>query len=181
MQMYWTFNCFLRLLIYIPPLPQVTFKSWILTSKKKGPSCPNWVQGFRWFGQCPKENIFFLLMSSLMYCTLYCPACSSSLELALLFRNRSLDPRSKARTTPALTWCRRQLKSQNPGSTKSLSQYRSFAYLWTHFDFVSLSDGFRSSNKSTCDFVRDKRDLIPMLHNGHIGRIWSLPTRQLDT
>ena len=29
---------------------------------KKGPSCPNWGQGaggFRWFRQCPKENVFF--------------------------------------------------------------------------------------------------------------------------
>ena len=36
--------------------------------KKRGPSCPNWGQGggFRWFGQCPKENVFFLLMSSLI-------------------------------------------------------------------------------------------------------------------
>ena len=81
--------------------PQVTLKSWILTSEKKDQVARIGVRGgFRWFGQCPKENIFFLLMSSLMYCTLYCPACSSSLELALLFRNRSLDPRSKARTTP---------------------------------------------------------------------------------
>ena len=30
-------------------------------SEKKGPSCPNWGHGggFRWFGQCPKENVFF--------------------------------------------------------------------------------------------------------------------------
>ena len=29
--------------------------------KKRGPSCANWGQvgGSRWFGQCPKENIFF--------------------------------------------------------------------------------------------------------------------------
>ena len=40
-----------------------------LTSEKRGPSCPNWGDGggFRWFGQCPKENVFFLLMSSLSY------------------------------------------------------------------------------------------------------------------
>ena len=36
----------------------------------------------------------------LMYCTLYYPACSSSLGLALLFGYRNLDPRSRARTTP---------------------------------------------------------------------------------
>ena len=36
----------------------------------------------------------------LMYRTLYYPACSSSLGLALLFGYRSLDPRSRARTTP---------------------------------------------------------------------------------
>ena len=35
--------------------------------KKRGPSCPNWGQGgvFRWFGQCPKENVFFSLRPSL--------------------------------------------------------------------------------------------------------------------
>ena len=70
MPMYWTFNCFFRLLIYLPPLPtflQVTLKSWILTSEKKEPSCPNWGKwgGVWWFGQCPKENVFFSLMSSL--------------------------------------------------------------------------------------------------------------------
>ena len=65
MPMYWTFNCFLNL----PFSPQVTFKSWILTSEKKGPSCPNWGQGggFRWFGQCPKESVFFALMSYLKW------------------------------------------------------------------------------------------------------------------
>ena len=39
--------------------------------KKRGPSRRNWGQGggrgFRWFGQCPKENVFFLLMSSITF------------------------------------------------------------------------------------------------------------------
>ena len=41
--------------------PQVTFKSWILTSEKKNQAA--WIGvrgGFRWFRQCPKENVFFL-------------------------------------------------------------------------------------------------------------------------
>ena len=47
--------------IYSSFSSKLTFKSWILTSEKKGPSCPNWGQGgrVRWFGQCPKENDFF--------------------------------------------------------------------------------------------------------------------------
>ena len=62
MPMYWTFNCFLCCLYISLPSPKVTFKSWILMSEKKGSSCPNWGQGgwFRWFGQCPKENVFFI-------------------------------------------------------------------------------------------------------------------------
>ena len=47
--------------------------------------------GVRWFGQCPKENVFFLLMSSLtastgrafMWCVLYC--CIKSLSIFSLF------------------------------------------------------------------------------------------------
>ena len=39
------FNCFFRLLLYLPPLPTFLQTSWILTSEKKGPSCPNWGQG----------------------------------------------------------------------------------------------------------------------------------------
>ena len=61
-----TFELFFRLLIYLPPLPTVTSKSWILTSEKKDQVARIGVSGGgRWFGQCPKENFFFLLMSSL--------------------------------------------------------------------------------------------------------------------
>ena len=50
---------------------KLTFKSWIWTSEKRGPSCPNCGHGgggVRYFGQCPKENVFFQLMSSLIHC-----------------------------------------------------------------------------------------------------------------
>ena len=50
-------------------------------------------------------------------------ACSFNIGLALLLGIRSLDPRSRTRTAPALTWCRRQLGSQTSCSTKSRSQY----------------------------------------------------------
>ena len=55
---------------------KLTFKSWILTSEKRGPSCPNSGHGggFRWFGQCPKENVFLPLTPSLIfkrYCSSY--------------------------------------------------------------------------------------------------------------
>ena len=51
---------------------KLTFKSWISTSEKRGPSCPNWSHGggYRGFGQCPKENVFLLLMSSLIIITI---------------------------------------------------------------------------------------------------------------
>ena len=46
----------------------MTFKSWILTSEKKDQVARIGVRGggFRGFGQCPKENVFFSLMSSLI-------------------------------------------------------------------------------------------------------------------
>ena len=45
----------------------MTFKSWILTSEKKDQVARIGVRGgVRWFGQCPKENVFFSLMSSLI-------------------------------------------------------------------------------------------------------------------
>ena len=55
------------LFIYHPLLPTsnnfanlLFFKPWILTPEKGGPSCLNWGHGgVRWFGQCPKENVFF--------------------------------------------------------------------------------------------------------------------------
>ena len=55
--------------ISLPTFFQVTFKSWILTSEQKRTKLPKLgtgVGGFRWFGQCPKENVFFSLMSSLI-------------------------------------------------------------------------------------------------------------------
>ena len=38
-----------------------TRKTLFFDVPKRGPSCPNWGEwgGFRWFGQCPKENVFF--------------------------------------------------------------------------------------------------------------------------
>ena len=66
--MYWTFNCFFRLLIYIPPLPQVTFKSWILTSEKKDKVARIEVRGEGGLGDsgnARKKTFFSCLMSSL--------------------------------------------------------------------------------------------------------------------
>ena len=54
--------------------------------KKRGPSCLNWGQGggVRGFGQCPKENVFFLLMSSLIgpssSTRLWCEKCESGVD-----------------------------------------------------------------------------------------------------
>ena len=64
-------------------------------------------------------------------CTAHCitSACSFNIGLALLLGIRSLDPRSRTRTAPALTWCRRQLGSQTSCSTKSRSQYWSLTFL----------------------------------------------------
>ena len=47
MPMYWTFNCFLGCIysIYSILSSKLTFKSWISTSEKRGPSCPNWGHG----------------------------------------------------------------------------------------------------------------------------------------
>ena len=56
-------------------------------------------------------------------CTCTCSACSFNIGLALLLGIRSLDPRPRARTAPALAWCRRQLGSQTSCSAKSRSQY----------------------------------------------------------
>ena len=39
--------------------PQLTSTSWILTSKKEDHVAWIGVPGGRWFGQCPKENVFF--------------------------------------------------------------------------------------------------------------------------
>ena len=66
----WTFNCFLGCQYISHTSPQVTFKSWILTSEKKGPNCPNWGQGGRGgglgnSGNARKKTFFFQLISSL--------------------------------------------------------------------------------------------------------------------
>ena len=55
----WTFNSFLGCQYISHTSPQVTFKSWILTSEKKGPSCPNWGQGGGDSGNARKKTFFF--------------------------------------------------------------------------------------------------------------------------
>ena len=61
------FQLFFKLLIYLPPPPSSDFQILNFDVRKIGPSCPNLGQGggVRGFGQCPKENVFFLLISSL--------------------------------------------------------------------------------------------------------------------
>ena len=70
MPMYWTFNCFLGCIygvyhmVYVYSIfnSKLTFKSWILTSKKKGPSCPNWGRGGGGLGNsgnARKKTFFF--------------------------------------------------------------------------------------------------------------------------
>ena len=67
-------SMFFRLFIDLPLLPTsnnfanlLFFKPWILTPEKRGPSYLNWGHGgVKWFGQCPKENIFFSIDSSLI-------------------------------------------------------------------------------------------------------------------
>ena len=47
---------------------KLTFKSWISTSEKRGPSCPNWGHGgggLGDLGNARKKTFFFPLMSSL--------------------------------------------------------------------------------------------------------------------
>ena len=61
-------------------------------------------------------------------------ACSFNIGLALLLGIRSLDPRSRARTTPALTWCWRQLWSQTSCSAMSRSQYRPLTFSDKHWN-----------------------------------------------
>ena len=67
-----------------------------------------------------------------------------NIGLALLLGIRSLDPRSRARTAPALTWCRRQLWSQTSCSAKSRSQYWSLTFNDKHWNvwwnLASLND-----------------------------------------
>ena len=57
MPMYWTFNCFLGFNISFSPPPK-----WLLTSRKKGPSCPNWGQGggLGDSGNFRKKTFFFI-------------------------------------------------------------------------------------------------------------------------
>ena len=61
MPMYWTFNCFLGFNISPSPPPKWLLNLEFWRPEKRGPSCPNWGQGggFRGFGQCPKESVFF--------------------------------------------------------------------------------------------------------------------------
>ena len=61
-------------------------------------------------------------------------ACSFNIGLALLLGIRSLDPRPRARTAPALAWCRRQLGSQTSCSAKSRSQYWSLTFNDKHWN-----------------------------------------------
>ena len=61
-------------------------------------------------------------------------ACSFNIGLALLLGIRSLDPRPRARTAPALAWCRRQLGSQTSCSAKSHSQFWSLTFNDKHWN-----------------------------------------------
>ena len=67
-------------------------------------------------------------------CTCTCSACSFNIGLALLLGIRSLDPRPRARTAPALAWCRRQLGSQTSCSAKSRSQFWSLTFNDKHWN-----------------------------------------------
>ena len=70
----------------------------------------------------------------LEYCTFLTSACSFNIGLALLLGIRSLDPRPRARTAPALAWCRRQLGSQTSCSAKSRSQFWSLTFNDKHWN-----------------------------------------------
>ena len=62
MPMYWTFNCFFRLLIYLPPLPQVTFK-FEFWRPKKNQIAQIGVRGGRGLGDSgnARKKTFFLI------------------------------------------------------------------------------------------------------------------------
>ena len=69
MPMYWTFNCFLGCIYTVFYIVYIVFLvlNWLLNleflrPKKKDQVARIGVRGgggFRWFGQCPKENVFF--------------------------------------------------------------------------------------------------------------------------
>ena len=75
--------------------------------------------------QSGTENIDQSSLSTAHFIT---SACSFNIGLALLLGIRSLDPRPRARTAPALAWCRRQLGSQTSCSAKSRSQFWSLTF-----------------------------------------------------
>ena len=68
MPMNWAFNCFLGFNISPSPPPKwlLNLESWRPKKKDQVARIGVMGGGFRWFGQCPKENVFFQLMSSLI-------------------------------------------------------------------------------------------------------------------
>ena len=97
MPMYWTFNCFLGCIytvyciVYIVVLVLnwlSNFEFWL--PKKKDQVARIGVRGwgFRWFGQCPKENVFFywcLPLFYLLWCFYLMFECQIYLKLLLQF------------------------------------------------------------------------------------------------
>ena len=74
MPMYWTFNCFLGCIytVYCIVYIVVLVLNWLSNLEFRLPKKEDQVArigvmggGFRWFGQCPKENVFFPLTPSL--------------------------------------------------------------------------------------------------------------------
>ena len=65
MPMYWTFNCFLGCW-YISSRDFQILNFDVRKKRTKLPELGSGGGGFGGFGKCPKENVFFLLMSSLI-------------------------------------------------------------------------------------------------------------------
>ena len=75
MPMYWTFNCFLGCIYTVYYIVHIVFLvlNWLSNLEFRLPKKEDQVArigvmgggGFRWFGQCPKENVFFPLIFSL--------------------------------------------------------------------------------------------------------------------
>ena len=75
MPMYWTFNCFLGCIytVYCIVYIVVLVLNWLSNLEFRLPKKEDQVariqvmggEGFRWFGQCPKENVFLPLTPSL--------------------------------------------------------------------------------------------------------------------
>ena len=69
MPMYWTFNCFLGCIYTVYYIVHIVFLvlNWLSNLELRLPKKEDQVArigvrgggGFRWFGQCPKENVFF--------------------------------------------------------------------------------------------------------------------------